>query len=149
MPRNCSMVFLLGSPPNIFTKFPSTAQMRNLHLTGKNRSMRFFYQTGHCAASRRAPSQRHNSHKCSTRVLAKGKRQRSSGVYTPSYGKIACATQEGPLWRDGRAAEGACLENMFGESQRGFESHSLRCELQVNKLKVRRSSAREFATCKL
>ncbi len=35
------------------------------------------------------------------------------------------------LWRDGRAAEGACLENMFGESQRGFESHSLRCKLQV------------------
>jgi hypothetical protein len=29
-------------------------------------------------------------------------------------------------WRDDRAAEGACLENMFGESQRGFESHSLR-----------------------
>ncbi len=36
------------------------------------------------------------------------------------YGKIAVA------WRDGRAAEGACLENMFGSHQRGFESHSLR-----------------------
>ena len=32
----------------------------------------------------------------------------------------------GTLWRDGRAAEGACLENMFGSHQRGFESHSLR-----------------------
>ena len=32
----------------------------------------------------------------------------------------------GALWRDGRAAEGACLENMFGSHQRGFESHSLR-----------------------
>jgi hypothetical protein len=37
----------------------------------------------------------------------------------------------GTLWRDGRAAEGACLENMFGSHQRGFESHSLRWELQV------------------
>src|SRR5512144_2229918 len=32
----------------------------------------------------------------------------------------------GTHWRDGRAAEGACLENMFGSHQRGFESHSLR-----------------------
>ena len=32
----------------------------------------------------------------------------------------------GATWRDGRAAEGACLENMFGSHQRGFESHSLR-----------------------
>ncbi len=32
----------------------------------------------------------------------------------------------GTLWRDGRAAEGACLENMFGSHQRGFKSHSLR-----------------------
>ncbi len=29
-------------------------------------------------------------------------------------------------WRDGRAAEGACLENMLGSHLRGFESHSLR-----------------------
>ena len=36
------------------------------------------------------------------------------------YGKIAFA------WRGGRAAEGACLENMFGSHQRGFESHPLR-----------------------
>src|SRR4030065_2305812 len=45
-----------------------------------------------------------------------------------SYGKIASAPREivGALWRDGRAAEGACLENMFGSHQRGFESHSLR-----------------------
>ena len=35
----------------------------------------------------------------------------------------------GTLWRDGRAAEGACLENMFGSHQRGFESHSLRLGL--------------------
>ena len=35
-------------------------------------------------------------------------------------GKIAFA------WRGGRAAEGACLENMFGSHQRGFESHPLR-----------------------
>jgi hypothetical protein len=28
--------------------------------------------------------------------------------------------------RDGRVVEGACLENRFGESQRGFESLSLR-----------------------
>jgi hypothetical protein len=40
----------------------------------------------------------------------------------------------GTLWRDGRAAEGACLENMFGSHQRGFESHSLRHELQVSML---------------
>ncbi|MEN9561880.1 MAG: hypothetical protein RIR73_124 [Chloroflexota bacterium] len=38
------------------------------------------------------------------------------------------------LWRDGRAAEGACLENMFGESQRGFESHSLRLTIRVSAL---------------
>ena len=38
------------------------------------------------------------------------------------------------IWRDGRAAEGACLENMFGTSQRGFESHSLRSKLQVGML---------------
>ncbi len=38
----------------------------------------------------------------------------------PIYGKIAFA------WRGGRAAEGACLENMFGSHQRGFESHPLR-----------------------
>ena len=43
------------------------------------------------------------------------------------YGKIASAPENvGALWRDGRAAEGACLENMFGSHQRGFESHSLR-----------------------
>jgi hypothetical protein len=28
-------------------------------------------------------------------------------------------------------AEGACLENMFGSHQRGFESHSLRWELMI------------------
>ena len=43
--------------------------------------------------------------------------------------------KHGILWRDGRAAEGACLENMFGSHQRGFESHSLRSELQVGMLK--------------
>src|SRR5215510_13715879 len=43
------------------------------------------------------------------------------------HGKIASALQYAEtLWRDGRAAEGACLENMFGSHQRGFESHSLR-----------------------
>ena len=42
----------------------------------------------------------------------------------------ASRESSGP-WRDGRAAEGACLENMFGSHQRGFESHSLRCGLHV------------------
>ena len=35
-------------------------------------------------------------------------------------------------WRDGRAAQGACLENMFGSHQRGFESHSLRLRLTID-----------------
>jgi hypothetical protein len=44
-----------------------------------------------------------------------------------SYGKMASAPEKyGMIWRDGRVAEGACLENMFGSHQRGFESHSLR-----------------------
>ena len=43
-----------------------------------------------------------------------------------SYGKISSASTGEASWRDGRAAEGACLENMFGSHQRGFESHSLR-----------------------
>ena len=30
------------------------------------------------------------------------------------------------LRRDGRAAKGACLENRYGETHRGFESHSFR-----------------------
>ena len=56
------------------------------------------------------------------RVLANYK-----NLWVQSYGKIASAPQAtGVLWRDGRAAEGACLENMFGSHQRGFESHSLR-----------------------
>ena len=49
------------------------------------------------------------------------------------YGKMTSAFRTAYLfanvsepWRDGRAAEGACLENMFGSHQRGFESHSLR-----------------------
>src|SRR5215203_2120027 len=45
----------------------------------------------------------------------------------------------GTLWRDGRAAEGACLENMFGSHQRGFESHSLRqtiCRLTICKSSI-------------
>jgi hypothetical protein len=45
-------------------------------------------------------------------------------------------TKVGFPWRDGRAAEGACLENMFGESQRGFESHSLRLAIDVSEIMV-------------
>ena len=30
------------------------------------------------------------------------------------------------LWRDGRAVEGACLENRYRETYRGFEPHFLR-----------------------
>ena len=57
-------------------------------------------------------------------VLSKGQ---AGGVSAQCYGKIASAPDAcGALWRDGRAAEGACLENMFGSHQRGFESHSLR-----------------------
>jgi hypothetical protein len=54
--------------------------------------------------------------------------KRAQSVAPPqSYGKIASAPEtQRNFWRDDRAAEGACLENMFGESQRGFESHSLR-----------------------
>ncbi len=33
------------------------------------------------------------------------------------------------LWRDGRAAQGACLENRYRETYRGFESHFLRSGL--------------------
>lgn len=50
----------------------------------------------------------------------------SDKLWTLSYGKISSASTGEALWRDGRAAEGACLENMFGSHQRGFESHSLR-----------------------
>ena len=42
----------------------------------------------------------------------------------------------GNLWRDGRAAEGACLENMFGSHQRGFESHSLRHTIDELRLQI-------------
>src|SRR5512142_3317318 len=64
--------------------------------------------------------------KCSTRVLAKCKKRVVEASMSNVMVKSLPPTNVGTLWRDGRAAEGACLENMFGESQRGFESHSLR-----------------------
>jgi hypothetical protein len=39
---------------------------------------------------------------------------------------LASGASVGTPGRDGRAAEGACLENMLGSHPRGFESHSLR-----------------------
>jgi hypothetical protein len=68
---------------------------------------------------------------CALRVLS-GSKLASFMFNRFTYGKIASASDKSRFpWRDGRAAEGACLENMFGESQRGFESHSLRLTIRV------------------
>ena len=51
-------------------------------------------------------------------------------------------------WRDGRAAEGACLENMFGVTPNvGSNPTPSASELQVNKWKVSRVA--KPATCQL
>jgi hypothetical protein len=51
---------------------------------------------------------------CSTRLLAKCKKDRVGDACAQCYGKIASAPiRAGALWRDGRAAEGACLENIL------------------------------------
>src|SRR5512133_867159 len=56
-------------------------------------------------------------------------------------------TSVGTSWRDGRAAEGACLENMFGSHQRGFESHSLRhTSIQVVTSSIVHSKVIKIAT---